>query len=588
MAKKSQLLYFHWNPTQLRKFKLRVNSGLFSLFAVTLFACNQQESIPTMTSLSGQNEKPPNVMLILADDLAFSDLGAYGSEIDTPNLDQLAAEGLLFTRFHASAMCSPSRAMLLTGVDQHKNGYGTMGEYLDSSQQGQPGYEGYLNNQVVTLATVLQQSGFNTYMTGKWHLGTTVLPSERGFDQTFILLQGAGSHFDNTGYASAQPTVNYMRNGEETELTDDFYSSDTYTHEMIQYIETGRDSEMPFFGYLAFSAPHFPLHAPTELIDKYEERYLAGWDIIRKQRHDALKARELIDAEAEMAERLQRVPAWENVSEEEQRYQAKKMAVYAGMVDSLDQNVGKLITYLKSIDEYDNTVFLFLSDNGPESVDFTTYPYLPIASDWIEETFDNSYENLGQDGSYIYYGERWAHVGAAAHSFHKTVVSQGGINVPLIVSYAKELPRNRVVTEFSSIVDIAPTILDLVGVSHPGDEFAGRQIHPMDGRSFLPYLKGEQTNIYPTGTGNGFELFGHNAFISGNWKILRLQEPYSDFSWGLYNLDKDPAELNNVAEQNPVKFQEMIALYSDYATTNGVIQVPEGWRMFENLGGPRQ
>ena len=141
MAKKSQLLYFHWNPTQLRKFKLRVNSGLFSLFAVTLFACNQQESIPTMTSLSGQNEKPPNVMLILADDLAFSDLGAYGSEIDTPNLDQLAAEGLLFTRFHASAMCSPSRAMLLTGVDQHKNGYGTMGEYLDSSQQGQPGYE---------------------------------------------------------------------------------------------------------------------------------------------------------------------------------------------------------------------------------------------------------------------------------------------------------------------------------------------------------------------------------------------------------------------------------------------------------------
>ncbi len=527
-------------------------------------------------------------MLILADDLAFSDLGAYGSEIDTPNLDQLATEGLLFTRFHASAMCSPSRAMLLTGVDQHKNGYGTMGEYLDSSQQGQPGYEGYLNNQVVTLASVLQQSGFNTYMTGKWHLGTTVLPSERGFDRTFILLQGAGSHFDNTGYASAQPTVNYFRNGEESELSDDFYSSDTYTQEMIHYIEAGRDSEMPFFGYLAFSAPHFPLHAPTVLIDKYEERYLAGWDIIRKQRHEALKAKELIDAEAEIAERLQRVPAWENVSEEQQRYQARKMAVYAGMVDSLDQNVGKLITYLKSIDEYDNTVFLFLSDNGPEAVDFTTYPYLPMASDWIEETFDNSYENLGQDGSYIYYGERWAHVGAAAHSFHKTVVSQGGINVPLIVSYAKELPRNRVVTEFSSVVDIAPTILDLVGVSHPGSEFAGRQIHPMDGRSMLPYLKGEQTNIYPTGAGNGFELFGHNAFISGNWKILRLQEPYGDFSWGLYNLDKDPAELNNVAEQNPVKFQEMIALYSDYATDNGVIQVPEGWKMFENLGGPRQ
>ena len=285
-----------------------------------------------------------------------------------------------------------------------------------------------------------------------------------------------------------------------------------------------------------------------------------------------------------MAVRLERVPPWNEVSIEDQSYQAKKMAVYAAMIDRIDQNVGKLVNYLKSIDEYDNTAFFFLSDNGPEAVDFTTYPILPVATDWIAETFDNSYENLGNQGSYIYYGERWAHVSAAAHSFHKTVITQGGINVPLIFSYAKALPQNRIVTDFSSMVDITPTILDLVNVTHPVNIFNGRSIHNMDGRSIIPYLEGTAESIYPLGEGNGFELFGHNAYISGNWKITRLQVPYGDFTWGLYDIGKDPAELNNLAEQNPEKFQELLALYEKYTESNGVIQVPEGWRMFENLG----
>lgn len=553
-----------------------------SLISCVLVGCGYDPASDTSSLVTASNT--PNVVLILADDLAFSDLGAYGSEIETPHLDELASGGVLFTRFHTSAMCSPSRAMLLTGVDQHKNGYGTMGEYLDDSQRGQPGYEGYLNNQVVTVASLLNNAGFNTFMTGKWHLGSQTLPSDRGFDRTFILQQGAGSHFDNTGYASARPIVDYFRNGEAVELPEDFYSSDAYTDEMIQYIEEGRASNQPFFGYLAFSAPHFPLHAPADLIDKYIERYMVGWDVIRQQRHEAMKELGIIHGDAEMADRLERVPPWNEISLEDQRYQAKKMAVYAAMVDRIDQNVGKLVNYLKSIDEYDNTVFFFLSDNGPEAVDFTTYPILPVATDWIAETFDNSYENLGNQGSYIYYGERWAHVSAAAHSFHKTVITQGGINVPLILSYAQAIPQNGIVTDFSSIVDIAPTILDLVNVTHPGNIFNGRSIHNMDGRSIVPYLKGTVESIYPLGEGNGFELFGHNAYISGSWKITRLQEPYGDFTWGLFDIEKDPAELNNLAEQNPEKFQELLALYAGYAESNGVIQVPEGWRMFENLG----
>ena len=208
---------------------------IISFISCTLITCSD-EPISDTSRLETETDTP-NVVLILADDLAFSDLGAYGSEIETPHLDELASNGVLFTRFHSSAMCSPSRAMLLTGVDQHKNGYGTMGEYLDDSQRGQPGYEGYLNNQVVTVASLLDSAGFNTFMTGKWHLGSQTLPSDRGFDRTFILLQGAGSHFDNTGYASARPIVDYFRDGEAVELPDDFYSSDAYTDEMIKYIE---------------------------------------------------------------------------------------------------------------------------------------------------------------------------------------------------------------------------------------------------------------------------------------------------------------------------------------------------------------
>lgn len=553
---------------------------LLTTSVAAVSSCSEQAAKSAQTA--GQDS--PNIMLILADDLAYSDLGAYGSEIETPNIDLLAKQGVMFTRFHTSAMCSPSRAMLLTGVDQHKNGYGTMGEYLATEQRGQPGYEGYLNNQVVTVANILKTSGFNTYMTGKWHLGDSSLPSNRGFDRSFILLQGAGSHFNNTGYAPQRTTVDYYRNAKRAELPDNFYSSDFYTSEMIQYIEDGRDSEDPFFGYLAFSAPHFPLHAPSNLIEKYVERYQVGWDIIRKQRHESLKTLGLIDQQALMAKRLDGVPDWEELDTEEQRYQAKKMAVYAAMVDSVDQNIGELVAYLKSINEYDNTVFIFLSDNGPESNDFASERTVPSVTDWIADTFDNRYENLGNKGSFIYYGKPWAHVGAAAHRFHKTVMTQGGINSPLIISYPNSLPQNRIVSEFSSVVDITPTILELVSASHPGTQFQGRLVHGMDGRSILPYLRNQEETIYPPGTGNGFELFGHNAFISANWKILRLMDPYGDFTWGLYDLDKDPAELNDLSAQFPEIFQEMLALYADYESRNGLIQVPEGWKMFENLG----
>lgn len=553
------------------------------MYAVRILLCLTLCTFIAGCSQTAISPEPPNIMLILADDLAYTDLSIYGGEIQTPNIADLAAQGIQFNHFHTAAMCSPSRAMLLTGVDQHRNGYGTMAEFVSTEQKGQPGYEGYLNNDVVTVAALLQQHGFHTYMTGKWHLGAQSLPNTRGFDETYILVQGAGSHFNNTGYSSLQPTVDYRSNGEQVTLPEDFYSSDFYTDQMIEFIETNKNDGKPFFGYLAFSAPHWPLHAPKQLIEKYADRYQAGWDVIRKERHDQLKKLGLIGEDAVMAPRLARIPAWDELTDQEQRYQAKKMAVFAAMVDRLDENVGKLVNYLKSIDEYDNTVFIFLSDNGPEAIDFTTFPIYPPATDWVRENFDNSYENLGLDGSYQFYGGHWAHVGATAHRLHKTIVTQGGIQAPLIISYPKLLVKQQRVSAFANVLDIAPTILDLVNVDLPQGTFKGRSVHVMDGRSMLPYLQGDAPSIYGDTEGAGFELFGHNAFISGHWKVLRLQSPYGDGSWKLYDLSKDPAELNDLGEQKPERLQTMVSQYAEYVKSNGVIQVPKGWTMFDSV-----
>ena len=314
---------------------------IFTVTALILAGCAtarpERPSAPAFAADAGR----PNIVVILADDLAYSDIAPFGSEIDTPNLTRLAKSGTTFTYFHSSPMCSPSRAMLLTGVDQHRSGFGTMVEFLSDEQRGRPGYEGYLNDRVATIAERLGAHGYATYMTGKWHLGVESEPSTRGFERSFTLLQGAGSHFDDRGYGEMMPTVTYLRDGEPATLPKDFYSSDFYTSELIRHIDEGRADGRPFFAYLSFTAPHWPLHAPAETIAKYEGRYTEGYEVLRASRFAALKKAGIIAGDARLPPRGPRVVPWESLTPERRAYEAKLMAVYAAMVDRLDWERGE-------------------------------------------------------------------------------------------------------------------------------------------------------------------------------------------------------------------------------------------------------
>lgn len=527
----------------------------------------------------------PNVIVILADDLAYADLGIYGGEIATPNLDALAKRGLAFTQFHTTPMCSPSRAELLTGQDQHRTGFGTMAEFLTDNQRGQPGYELHLNDRVSTIPEKLRPLGYNTYMSGKWHLGRAVKPPQRGFDRSLYLIQGAGNHFTNKGYARHMATVEYEEDGKPFTLPKDFYSSDFYTQHLIDYIDAGRGSGKPFFGYLAYTAPHFPLQAPKAMIARYEPVYAKGWDALRAERFARQKALGLVPADATMPAMRERVPAWSSLKPEQQRYQAKVMATYAAMIEDLDANVGKLVAYLRTTGQYDNTLILFTSDNGPESLDLSHDYFLPNVTDWIEENYDNSYANVGNASSFVFLGEGWASAAATSHRLFKDYVTEGGIRGPLIVSWPAAQKRTGFTAEFASLVDIMPTVVDAADGGASRQHLKAPARPDSAGTSLLPYVEGG--NVVAKGfDGMGFELFDNEAFISGDWKILKLREPDGDGTWKLFNIAWDPGESRDLAKDYPVRFAALREAYAAYAAHNGVISPPAGFKIVPT-GGKR-
>ena len=533
--------------------------------AAVLAACSSRPA-PAETA------RPPNVIIILADDLAYSDLAPYGGEINTPNIARLAASGVTFDRFFTAPMCSPSRAMLMTGVAAQRTGYGAMAEFLAPTQQGQPGYEGYLNDRVATMAEVLAAQGYQTAISGKWHLGQQALAHERGFQQSFILVQGAGSHFDASGYGPGQPTVDYLRDGEPTALPDDFYSSDFYADQMIEYWNA-RDPNEPFFGYLAFSAPHWPLHAPEEDIARYEDRYRAGYEVLRAERVARMIELGFIPPGTPVPDRLAFVPAWDSLTPEEQAYTAREMAVYAAMVDRMDQAIGRLLDAIEASGQRDNTIIIFSSDNGPEAIDFYTRPVIPPILDWMNENFDQSIEALGSARSYPFYGAGWALAGAGPHRYFKTYVTMGGMHVPFIMSWpGGGLPQGARVSASATMMDVAPTIY---AAANAPAALPGR-IAP-DGASMLPLVRGQADTLAREGA--GFELFGHETLIDGHWKLMRLRPPEGNGQWALYDMRSDPGELNDVSAVYPDVAERLRARYEEWGADEGLLRAPDAYRI---------
>lgn len=519
----------------------------------------------------------PNILLIVADDMGYSDLGCFGGEINTPNIDALAAKGLRGTNFYVAPSCSPSRSMLMTGTDNHIAGMGNMAEWVGPTQRGQSGYEGYLNNRVVSVANLLRDGGYHTYMAAKWHLGEKPeqWPSRRGFERDFALLQGAGSHWaDELGLLPSEPKVTHTRNGEKvTELPADYYSSEYFTDFIMQCIDENSGDGKPFFAYLGYQAPHGPLAVPTEWRDKYKGWYDKGYDAIRAERLDRQKQLGITGQEIVTFPRLPNIPAWEKLTDEQRRHAARKMELYAAMIEYMDDQIGRLIDHLKKTGKYDNTLVVFISDNGAAGEDMAELvtKLAPAAKDWFEKTFDNRPENWGRPGSCMEYGPPWAQVSSVPFRLFKGVVAEGGIRAPLIVSGPGVKHAGAINHSVLHIMDIMPTFLESAGVEHPSKKQGSRLALPQ-GKSMWPLLAGRQQ---ATRTGTdwlGWELFGNRAIRQGDWKLLYLLKGAGGTGdWELFNLKEDPSEMHDLSAKYPEKRGAMLKLWDEYVKRNGVI-----------------
>lgn len=529
---------------------------------------------------ANSNQRQPNILLIVADDLGMLDIGAFGSEIRTPSIDRLAEKGVKLTNFYTSATCSPTRAMLLSGTDNHAAGIGNMIEHVAPNQLGQEGYEGHLSNNVVSVAKLLQDAGYQTYMAGKWHLGIEdeLLPYRRGFDESFILGQGGASYFnDMMGLNGIVREAHYRRNGETiTELPDDFYASEYYADFMIDHLESSSDDQ-PFFAYLAFSAPHWPLQVKDEHLDLYKGRYDAGYEVLQAERVGKAKQVGIIPADAALAEAPSHVTPWSDLNEEQKRTESRTMEIYSATVERMDFHLGRVLDYLEQTGEMDNTLIIFMSDNGADGSDRSK---LPGNDTWLPEAWDLSYENMGKRGSYVYPGAAWAWASGGNHRMYKEFLSEGGIHAPAIITYPSVQNKGSEFIGLISVQDIAPTMLNFAGVTHPGDSYQGKAIKPMTGVSLMPIVTGDG-GLSIDERVIGWELFGQKVIRQGDWKLLWLTskpkwlvQPDGADQWGLYNLAQDPAEANNLIEQEPEKFAELLALWEEYSEEQGVI-LPE-------------
>ena len=511
------------------------------------------------------NDKP-NIVLILIDDLGLTDLQAYGGEISTPNIDILASEGMLFTNYHTTPECAPSRAMLLTGMDNHNTGIPMIPEVMPTKYRNTPGYEGYLRDDALTLAEILKPAGYRTYMTGKWHLAfggkeTAALPYNRGFDKTFILDATGGNNFSHHSYLPYYLESPWFKNGEEAELPEDFYSSKFFVDQMIEFIEEDKDQDTPFFSYLSFQAQHIPLQAPREFIDKYLETYELGWEELREQRKNRAIEYGIFPPNKEIVDSFSGFDDWSEVDQENKKMLIKSMAVFAGMLDAMDFHIGRFMTYLKKEGLYENTIFIVTADNGPEGNDPSDHaPW----REWFKTTiYDRDYETLGDQDSYVYIGTEFAQAMASPSHLFKFHMSEGGLRVPLIIS-GPEIKKGKN-QNFAFVTDIAATISDIVF-----DEVDERII----GKSLQNSLAGFDERNYLDTESVGLEVTGNSALFKGDFKIVRNRPPNGSNQWELYNLSEDPGETINLAKRMPNKLQELTEDYEKYAEKNGVIDLP--------------
>lgn len=509
-----------------------------------------------------QKTLKPNVVLILVDDMGFSDLGAYGSKISTPNIDRLAANGQRFTSFYNTSRCCPSRSALQSGVYNHQAGVGFMNGDL-----GVPSYQGFLNKSVITIAEGLKTQGYTTLMSGKWHIGNLPdqWPAARGYDKSFALVGGTSNFFYPHPF-KLRETDFFVLNDKKIEnyttekKSDDYYLTDDITEHALQFLDETKTDKKPFFLFTAFNAPHFPLQARKEDIEKYRGKYMKGWDVVRSERYKKLLELGIIKKEWKLPPRDSLVPEWNKLRVVEKEAWDLKMAVFAAMVERVDYSVGKILAKLKELGADQNTYVFFLSDNGAShEYAFPFWKQTKEVADYVKPLTADHPE------SFVTYEYNWANVSNTPFRAFKHWEFEGGISTPFIAYAPGKIAPNTLFHTPAHIIDIQPTIFDLAGVKYPA-EYKSSKLIPQEGISFRPALENKEWKghdvIY-------WEHEGNRAVRKGDWKIVSF---YPENKWELYNIKEDRTELTNLAIVNPEKVAELNELYTIWAKRAGVVE----------------
>ncbi|MCA0210241.1 MAG: arylsulfatase [Proteobacteria bacterium] len=524
----------------------------------------------------------PNIVVLLADDWGFSDVGAFGSEIATPHIDALAQAGMRFSNFHVAGSCSPTRAMLLTGVMNHRNGLGNMPETIPDEHRGKPGYDTVMNHRVVTMAELLKAAGYRTYLTGKWHLGSdrTRLPHARGYDRAFSLADAGADNFEQRPIEGMYDKANWTENGKPATLPRDYYSSRFVVQRMIDYIEADRKSGKPFLASVNFLANHIPIQAPDSDIARYSAMYRDGWTALREARAKRAAALGVMPAGVPIVT-MPTTPDWQKLTADERAAAVRVMQAYGGMATAMDREVGRLVAHLKATGDYDNTIFVFLSDNGAEP----TNPFSSLRNRlFLDMQYDLSTANIGRRGSFAAIGPGWASAAASPLSGYKFSATEGGLRVPLIIAWPgnAQVRAGGISDGLAHVTDILPTLTELAGVSEHGGSWRGRAVEAVTGRSLVPMLKGAPGSVHGD-MPLGYELSGNAALFRGDYKLVRNLAPTGDGRWRLYDLKADPGETRDLAGAMPDRFAAMMADYRAYAKANGVLEMPAGYTADEQI-----
>jgi arylsulfatase A-like enzyme len=535
-------------------FLMAIFFGLNVSYGLAQSKSNEQahDSLITTKRQLYSNEKSkvkPNVLIILADDLGFSDIGAFGSEIHTPALNQLAKEGMILNQFYNAGRCCPSRASLLTGLYPHQAGVGDMVQ-----NKGTEAYQGYLSKHSATIAELLKQQGYRTIVSGKWHVG--LVPSafavNRGFDKSFTLQNNGSSYFNSRPLYNDGRTVTFQLNGQEVDREDtSLYLTQAITNFALKSLDEIKDEPNPFFLYVAYNAPHWPIQALPEDIAKYKGGYLSGWDELRAERYHKLRASGLIRKEWRLSPRFENAKAWKSLSEEEKDTWDTRMAIYAAMIDRMDAGIAELVNKLKEIKRDRNTLVIFLSDNGGSADEVKNWDYV------IQKN-----GTPGSVNSIDSYEAPWGNASNTPFRLFKKNTHEGGISSPFIAWYPGFIPSGSLNEQPAHLIDILPSILELTAAKYP-DSLKGNSLTALPGHSLLKVLKGKKEGPHST---LFWEHEGSRAVREQDWKLVaELNTP-----WELYHLKSDRTETNNLAQKYPERVKQLEKKYLEWAAKVGV------------------